>query len=329
MKQIFRILIPFSVLLAALFLIGCGSESRDAGLEFSGGCASCHETVTAKWSETHGNLNETPDYTLITVSARCKECHDPGDFGLNPPQGYGQMRPMVSCQSCHTSENGQHPSAMPDRDICSTCHNVDVPNSHASKLNNNFMGISERFEQSSHATSYTSTNARCASCHTDEGFRAYWQVQYTDDGQRRNLGRESYIAEFENETAMESATSISCQTCHEPHTGAIRARENAEFSRSFNLCTSCHQVFVKKEGSRYVLDEAVYGTSGVEPDWDGMEYHSKRAANDRVIANTHFAGAFPTVDSDGNYTGHTNVSGYNIDASAANACIRCHNPHRP
>lgn len=326
----------------SLSLWGCGS-SRDSGdSEVQGpdvvpqaqtvgitNCAQCHEALKADWlAGPHGNAGQSPD--VVTGSApACVQCHNPNGDGNLMPAAFGVgASAVVGCETCHGggqyhSGLGPIPTPTPDFTVCSSCHNDTIPH-----FGTDQGGL---FAQSKHAAGEAVAGratlyARCSMCHSDEGFRQYAQVH------ARQGGYDYLNQAFASEPAKESWSVVQCRTCHDSHTGQLRAAPGGGFSQEFNLCTSCHMVFVTPTGD---LDPAVYGTSIADLDAGKLEYHhplaNKYGSYEGIISDTHFAGAFPTFteDADGNhiYAAHEAKVGYGIDVTAADACTSCHNAH--
>ncbi len=74
----------------------------------------------------------------------------------------------------------------------------------------------ENYELSKHADSVMTVASRCTRCHTDEGFRTY--VAAT-----RDFGHDAIEDFFADKAVPSSVTSVDCRTCHDGHSGALRA----------------------------------------------------------------------------------------------------------
>lgn len=335
-----RFAIIAASLLATAMLWGCGSNGSGGSDVLVPGpdniqalgitnCAQCHTEFNAAWlAGPHGNPDASPTITASNLP-NCVECHNVSGDGELMPAAYGlTARGVVSCETCHGGGSahrgfGPLPRPTPDHLVCSACHNDTIPHS-----TTDFAG---EFAQSKHlagaaVAGRASLAARCSMCHSDEGFRRYAPNHARQGGY-------DYLAEaFANEPARDSWSAVQCRSCHDPHTGGFRVAAAGGFSQQFNLCTSCHQVFVQLDGT---LDPAVYGTSIADLDPGRLEYHhplaNSRGSYSALISDTHFAGLFPTFakDAAGNniYDGHVAVAGFNVDPTAANSCTQCHNAH--
>lgn len=302
-------------------------------------CFACHGGIHEQWQAGHGNADFNPDYAPLIGDPACLGCHDPYDLGRSPLPAFGDSRPMVHCMACH-GDGEFHPgsSLIPDSALCGSCHDGSVPLDHASFQRNRFQGIYERYITSAHAKSSTFSDPACAACHTDLGFRLYGgELKYGEDGSTRTPGRREWQARFVDRSELAEPGVIGCRTCHDPHDGGLRARasyinddpaQGVLYSRTFNLCTGCHQVYLQREGFDYRLDPEFYTPEdgeSVSELFDRLEFHADRL--DRVIADTHFAGYFPVVKADNIVM--KEVAGHGVNAASERACLECHNPHRP
>ena len=379
----YKKILLLGLMLSIAALPGCGSDSgsRDTvipgepgptvGAQYVGdvNCINCHADQTREWLKAHGNLDRetlhfNPSYPLPDES--CEACHDRSSLTDPDAEGKGwsligssgPARPVVSCEACHGA-GGYHfgmgplPRPIPNEGTCITCHNADVPEDGKHRSTH----IAENYMESKHALSPSmdgreTIQARCAMCHTDEGFIKYARAyNYDGESQRVNLGYTRLGESFAHRPAYSSddVSPISCRTCHDPHSGELRAPESKNimgevvYSRQFNMCTSCHQVFVAhdpREAVPYFLDPDIYGGQ-IGFDWDneantgGLEYHNPIAnpygSASSIIADTHFAGWFPKKDEDGNVTQRWKrgyyYSGAGLNPAASNSCTVCHDPH--
>lgn len=374
-----------AVMVATAAFTGCGSDSGSSGSSTIPGqpgpevgaqyvgdvnCINCHADQTREWLKAHGNLDRetlvhNPSYPL--PDEFCEACHDRSSLTDPDAEGKGwsligssgPARPVVSCEACHGA-GGYHfgmgplPRPIPGTDTCVTCHNADVPDDGMHRSTH----IAELYMESNHARSPAmegreTINARCAMCHTDEGFIKYARAYGFDgDSQRINQGYAMLDENFASRPPYSSddVSPISCRTCHDPHSGVLRAPETKDnlgaivYSREFNTCTSCHQVFVTygdpQESAPYYLDPDIYGGEfGFE--WSEaanagrLEYHNPVAnpygSRSSIISDTHFAGWFPRMDGEGNVT-QVRRQGYyfngnGLDPAAQNSCTICHDPH--
>lgn len=386
MKHTKILLLALMFTIAAL-LAGCGSDSGTSvgtapgtpdpanSAQYVGdvNCINCHADQTREWLKAHGNLDRAtlahnPSYPLPDES--CAACHDRSSLTDPNAEGKGwsligssgPARPVVSCEACHGGGSfhygmGPLPRPIPGVETCVTCHNSDVPAS--TYPNHKSSDIAAYYYESKHAigaamSTRDSIPARCAMCHTDEGFIKYSRAHsYDGDNERNNMTYDKLGTAFANRPAYspDDVSPISCRTCHDPHSGELRAPETTNFSAQFNLCTSCHQVFVKYEPggfthpvsgvvSDYFLDPAHYGGAGfnwataTEAEKQKLEYHhpvvNQYGQPSHIISDTHFAGYFPQKNTDGTVT-QVLKSGYysvGLDPSAANSCTACHDPHQ-
>jgi hypothetical protein len=335
-----------AALLSAAMLWGCGSSGSGGAEVLVPGpediqpvgitnCAQCHSRTNAAWLEgTHGNPDASPSIGVANLP-NCVRCHNLNRDGELMPAAYGvTARGVVSCETCHGGGSahrgiGPLPRPAPDFTVCAACHNETIPHSTTD--------IAGDFFQSAHAAggavaARESLGARCSMCHSDEGFR-----QYAPNHARQG-GYEYIGMAFAGEPDRVDWSVVQCRTCHDSHTTDLRVAatlddaDEAIFSQQFNLCTSCHQVFVTADGR---LDPAVYGTNIADLDPGRLEYHHPlaniRGSLTAIISDTHFPGLFPTFvrDAEGNnrYAGHVLRTGFGIDPSAADACTQCHDAH--
>lgn len=171
------------------------------------------------------------------------------------------------------------------------------------------------YEDSRHASSVRgAASALCSRCHSDEGYRETVE-------QTLNLDAADFADFFAGQPAPAVASPIQCRTCHDTQTFDLRAQETqvvegAEqvvlYSREFNLCTSCHQVFLA------ATFDGLSGTFSYEIDNARVTYVANgHPTPTALIEDTHFA----------NPAAVTPIAGYNINAAAKNACTQCHDPH--
>lgn len=352
----------FAVLSSILLLAACGSNSgsggdktavvepEEAALVGITNCAQCHAQINEEWLESgHGNANSSPTGPHAADSY-CGSCHNNLDDGSLMNDAYDlALRDVVGCESCHGGGSqhrglGPLPYPSPSYEQCATCHNDEFPHVEHYPFADN---ITENYTSSAHFHSINehvqeaegeAVRARCAMCHTDEGFR---DLAATYSG----LGHDELVETLENNPEYFEVSQIECRTCHDVHTGELRASstnmtvedtkdsdgadlDEAEeldltaYSAQFNLCTSCHQVFLSETFDEvnntfdYTLDSDVYSDPTL------VEYHNpainQYGALGEIISDTHFAG----VDAAGN-----DVVGYNINAADENACLNCHDAH--
>ncbi len=345
-------------LLAAAMLWGCGS-SGSGGSDVAptpapgnvqalgvDNCQVCHPALVAEWlaGGGHSNPEALPDLAYFgNPAAECAVCHDPNDQGGDLLAALGETnRPVVGCEGCHGGGSahrgvGPLPFANPDFERCGTCHNA-LSQEHVA---NHPLGLNilDNYKLSRHAGSVNGSvqsvaAARCAMCHSDEGFKLY-------AADFAGLGHDALEAALENLDYPAMVSPVQCRTCHDSHNGgALRAAATmstqdvdpdplvtdlqpvVEFSAGYNLCTTCHQVFVTATWDEasgrftYQLDGAVYSDPTL------VEYHNPAinpfGIDGEIISDSHFAG----TDAAGNA-----VTGYNINAADEFACLNCHDAH--
>jgi hypothetical protein len=348
----------------SLALTGCGSNlgsadrtsaegaaalgSDPSGNKYAGAaaCIGCHEGFT--WSsdavtEYLGSKHVVHSSHITAASGECLECHDPvGDGGelvafIDATNVPASGLAAVTCEACHGG-GGEHygvgpmPTPQPGFAECGQCHNADMDHNSYHPFADE---IVENYQLGMHAKSLgyfgdgaSPVTARCARCHSDEGFRQYAAAT-------AGLGHDLMEEAFQFTAALEGATPVACRTCHDPHSGELRAMatettptvgtgtvDATEYSAQFNLCTSCHQVFLDStwdetsETYSYALDATVYADPTL------IEYHNPvingYASVTQIISDTHFAG----TDAAG-----SPVTGYNINAGSDHACSSCHDVH--
>ena len=336
MQRKYMRLILLSVLLFSLS--ACGSTRsddvqvdvapRDLGSDASGvafvgtdRCVNCHtlyalgnEQVTAYLGSKHVQHSPT---IHAGSSPSCLSCHDPIGDGRTleqfvpaaniPASGLA----AVGCENCHGA-GGDHFGIGPIQIVnpgvsqCGQCHAglPSGPAGHASA--NNILG---NYQDSPHADLVAAPGvALCTRCHSDEGFRQFSTAT-------AGLESAGFIAFFTGVAAPPSPTVVQCRTCHDPHSGELRAsatldaEQRLQYSPEFNLCTSCHLVFLT------ATPDAAGSTFSYQIDTTRTTYLASGHPLPAMIEDTHFAN--PTAG----------ISGYNINAAAANACTACHDAH--
>jgi len=323
---------------ATALLWGCGSSGgggddpapppRVIAFTGSGGCIACHEDydfsadIVAGYLESK-HLVHSSDITAASGAA-CLECHDPvGDGPTLAPYVPPAAVPVtglaaVGCENCH-GPGGDHygvgpiPVPQPGVDACGKCHKALPAGPEAHGTGESLVA---KYSTSAHASSPLSPVALCARCHTDEGFRMYID-------QTAGFTADQLTATMAGEPLLSVRSTIQCRTCHDSHSGEPRAAVSGEvadgasvppFSRGFNLCTSCHQVFLTAsydpaaQAYAYALDASrtpYHGTGG-NPIQDSLGL---------VIWDTHFSSPAHAI------------AGYGINAADETACTRCHDAH--
>ncbi|WP_432821119.1 hypothetical protein [Trichloromonas sp.] len=346
----FRIKIVFllTALTGMVLLGGCGSSGGGSGdgqadtpagrfgvdpngIIFTGSasCIACHQdlafsaAVVARFQQSKHMVHSTQ--VNAASPALCLDCHDPIGEGRTleslvpsgniPADGLA----AVGCENCHGA-GGEHfglapiVNASPDFVQCGQCH-AGLP---AGPLGHSglFAGnILENYQSSAHADSLRGSSALCDRCHSDEGFRAFIdQTAGLDSGQLATA-----LTGVARPTTL---SAIQCRTCHDSHSGELRVAatsavedgtEVVRFSREFNLCTGCHQVFLS------ATFDPVTGSYAYLLDATRAPFHGSVdgpvTAGSRVIWDTHFA--YPAGG----------IAGYSVNAGDEKACTLCHDPH--
>jgi len=337
---------PFAAALLGFMLLGgCGSSSGSGdapqteapvgsfgvdenGIRYTGssGCVACHQLLTFGGLDPEASAEIVADYLRgrhaqgsldAAASQACFDCHDPiGDGTVIAPflpadasiSAAGLA--AVGCENCHGA-GGDHfgdgplPRTVPGFETCGKCHDLLAPGGPHIGAENNLLA---NYQGGRHATSVRfPANALCGRCHSDEIFRNYYEETVDLEAARWET--------FFSGVASPSAPSpVQCRTCHNPHSGALRTSSTVDngreiFSREFNLCTACHQVNLE-----YDFDSA-RGTYSFQLDESRDTYlATSHPVTGALIEDTHFKSG-------------EDIFGYNIDASALNACTQCHNPH--
>ncbi len=332
----FLVLIGLGVLLA---LTGCGGGDADpaaaeitapvfggdeTGASYLGAdrCLNCHQQYTPEpVSKYLASRHVQPGTVDAGADPACLSCHDPlGDGPMIAPWLSGVDLPpaglaAVGCENCHGAGPQHltmipaHPNSEPDFNACGQCHTAlpSGPAGHIGKLTEDILA---KYQASAHGSSLLAgiTLPLCARCHSDQGFRAYGP---------QTVGMEG--AELENAlngaATVANPAHIQCRTCHDGHNGELRAQAAPGFSRQFNLCAACHQVFLTTTFSptdgvySYLLD------TDKTPFHGSLDDSGRPLFDGRVIWDTHF----PTEDG--------RIIGYRVNPAAANACTLCHDPH--
>lgn len=311
--------------------IGCHDAGLSAALSLHPDTAAI---VTSYLDGEH--VIHSTDIDEKTARAKgCKVCHDPiGDGPLLEPYVDSSDVPAgglaaVTCEVCHGA-GGKHfglgpiPTPTPDYDnSCGKCHRAGFPHKSEFPLADNLV---ENYTLSGHNQSLAAANASaaqipalCSRCHSDEGYRDYAAETTGDDAN-------GLTAALGSEAPLTDVSPVQCRTCHDPHSLELRATATVVsqdshgtpitdangkpitaqvFSASFNLCTSCHMIFLtytwdqKAQKFTYQLDT------------------SKTLQHGGVFGGVaHFDDPSTTT-----------VEGFNINAGDDNACLYCHDPH--
>ncbi|ADH86937.1 hypothetical protein [Desulfurivibrio alkaliphilus] len=311
-----------------------GTDAEGARYVGSDRCLACHEEVRPVEAATYlASRHATPGTVGADADPACLACHDPIGDGImlapwfadhdHPPAGMT----AVGCESCHGAGTlhwlnfPAHPNPTPDYQACGQCHRALPPGHAALAGQGSFSGkyandILAKYEQSAHGR-WSYGDGPCLLCHSDEGFRGYFEKTAGMDRQELY----SFMAEV---PYLPETSVMQCRTCHDGHTGELRGGptvveedgvEVVKYSRLFNLCTACHQVFLEadydpKSGAYdYFLDTGRIPFHG-ELDGVGLP-----VADSLVIWDTHFA------------TRDGAITGWPIDPASEQACLGCHDPH--
>ena len=302
-------------------------------------CINCHNDSNLVPAADYGQVSKylTSKHALHSTSvtaqsgASCLKCHDPvGDgkalaaTGLIPAADVpSQGLAAVTCEACHGGglqhfAIGAIPDATPDYTVCGKCHNQTMPQTHAA--HHPFgLSILENYEAGAHFKSINSSvqsaagapvQALCSRCHTDEGFRQFASSTLGQTGAE-------LTASLGAQASLTTVSPVQCRTCHDPHSGALRAQAVTaseggnpvtEYSASFELCTTCHQVFL---------------TANYDTATNTFNYALDSSKLDQGIHSTINQFADSHFDNPNTAT----VEGYNINAADDRACLNCHDPH--
>ena len=344
------------------FFWGCGSNGGSGGDSTSGApefgtdpdgnayvgageCVDCHQGLSfsqeavADYLESKHVIHSS--HINAGSDASCLLCHDPIGDGrtlepfIDPEDVPAEGLAAVGCEVCHGG-GGQHfgvgpmPNVNPDFTVCGECHNA-LPESHiphhpfADNILDNYL------KSAHYADGEARDSSPCFRCHSDEGFRDYI-------GTTTGLDADELDARLAGVSDLTVATPVQCRTCHDPHSGELRANEatarirldtdgdgNSDttveprpvsFSREFNLCTSCHMAFLDEEAAISTDPDTMVqefeGYFDYTLDTTRRVYHD--TSSSRIITDTHF--------NDG-----AEIVGYNINAADEKACTICHDPH--
>ncbi|AJF05797.1 cytochrome c3 family protein [Geoalkalibacter subterraneus] len=337
---------PFAAALLGFMLLGgCGSNSGSGdapqaeapvgsygvdenGIRYTGssGCVACHQLLTFGELDPEASAEIVADYLRgrhaqgsldAAAPQACLDCHDPiGDgstiesflpAGASIPEA---GLAAVGCENCHGA-GGDHfgdgplPRSVPGFETCGNCHDLLAPASPHVGAEDSLLA---NYQDSRHATSVRAPgNALCGRCHSDELFRNYHEKTV-------DLEAAQWETFFSGVTPPSDPSPVQCRTCHNPHSGALRTssivdNDREVFSGEFNLCTACHQVNLE-----YDFDSES-GTYSFQLDESRDTYLATgHPATDALIEDSHFKSG-------------ADIFGYNINASARNACTQCHSPH--
>lgn len=285
-------------------------------------CLACHETQTPEPVAKYlASRHAEPGTVAATADATCLGCHDPlGEGYLLAPRFADRELPAtgmtaVGCENCHGAGPHHlamipaHPNTEPDFNTCGQCHTAlpAGPTGHAGSLIDDILG---KYLTSAHSLSAVTILdfPLCARCHNDEGFRRYGT-------QTAGMEWAESVIALSDAAPITDPSRIQCRTCHDGHNGQLRGQASPGFSRQFNLCTSCHQVFLTATLNPDSGDYGYLLNTGKIPQHGALDDSGRPIFDGRVIWDTHF----PTADG--------RIVGYGINAAAANACTLCHDPH--
>lgn len=312
-----------------------GSDSK-TGIAYVGSnvCIDCHQAFS--WSA--GAVNEYlegkhvihSDHITAARGSECLKCHDPiGDGPALESYVSAEDVPaaglaVVGCETCHGA-GGEHfgsgpmPVGSPNFEACGVCHNAEMFHNAYHPEGDNIL---EDYKASPHAASGDRNNFMCVKCHTDEGGRAYKDVETAESLAAVTL-------------PLATASPIQCRTCHDPHNPMKLLKEETENHRThevtasaeYNTCTNCHQRHDAQLASADKLAEDATDEDGASGD---LIYHSKRW--NRVISSTHYDNPNTSYESanldeeDPDYAPNI-VEGYAMDPANERVCRDCHNVH--
>jgi hypothetical protein len=121
------------------------------------------------------------------------------------------------------------PHPIPDYEVCGDCHN-DLPDSHipfhplADSILDNFKRGAHYLVDPDTGDNDARDGAPCFRCHSDEGYRDYIGITVGLDGEQLDK-KLNGIAD------LPVATTIQCRTCHDPHSGDLRAKQFSNLGR--------------------------------------------------------------------------------------------------
>lgn len=272
--------------------------------------AAMTQTIFTEWSQSgHGNMGNFPDtgYFFNPTPEECTVCHDRNLDSLNlailaatgAPGGSITPRPVVGCEACHGSGDGHInalftvPYSTPDYESCGQCHNSDFDHNQftpeADNLVEDYRG--SKHNQSLDPFSSPPIAPLCASCHTDEGARAYVDTDWS--------------AVPPGDPPVADPHPVQCRSCHDAHDpGDLYDRSTGVGSEEFRLCNRCH-----------LLDD---GTGN-----PGTHFH-EGWGDDYLITDTHIgtSGNWPPFQANLNA-----ITGYNFTYTDGRVCRNCHNVH--
>jgi hypothetical protein len=309
-------------------------------------CASCHKSVTPeiynKWvSSGHATIFERGMNGKLAPywGPNCWRCHTTGyntmannggfdDVATQLGFDWNQWKPpraglfdsllttdkkmlslvaTIGCENCHGPKNPNHfgagtqPKTM-SAEVCAQCHNE--PWRHNRYVQWEYSGHAESVWSNSFRSSGTTTiqpgqyNLNvCVRCHDGAGFVAFVKNEEFDNRISTGYSRIKH-------------TTITCQTCHDPHSMELRqAPTTADtLANGFNyssidlgkgkICVNCH---------KYRRNALTYVTTSLSSTW-----------------GPHHAGAGDVYLGQNGYTWGVNLPSSVGHRLVENACVGCH-----
>jgi hypothetical protein len=208
----------------------------------------------------------------------------------------------IGCESCHgpyvqTNHTSAQPATM-NPGVCAQCH--DEPWRHNRYVQWEASGHSEAIWSNSFrqgAASQNNSLQNCARCHDGQAY-----VNFT-----RGLTTNTTAGTYE----QINHTTITCQTCHDPHSGGLRESpvSTHTLSNGFDyssldlgtgtICLDCHKF--RRDGEGYVP------TANMSSHW-----------------GPHYAGVADVLLGQGAYTFGQEIIGDHAHQYIRNACVGCH-----
>lgn len=211
-------------------------------------CAECHAEEYEAWQySTHSSASQTSDFQEAWVrSGRLDECLTCHTTSIETETGEVRME-GVTCQACHTTQEGNHPPALMSvsvaSDSCGECH----------------ANTYKEWQISSHGE----RGIECAACHTShsQGLRKVPANELCRQCHGKRLEDAAHTSHAQED--------LSCTSCHMPTNPAAEVTQGIgavnPVGHTFNVgaqtCAECHEDQIHGQAREMAQD--VTGNQGV------------------------------------------------------------------